>query len=161
MPIELAEPDLYDRDFLLWTQKQAAELRRAAHARVNLPIDFTNLAEEVESLGKSDRRAAVSHLAKIIEHLLKLELSPADRPRAGWKRSVRDARMELHLVLEDSPSLESDFSNLLERAYPLGADRAAAGLRKHAEADRLPRRCPYTVEQIRLGEWWPERRKAP
>src|SRR4051812_49650097 len=98
MTTELADPGLYERDFYLWTQRQAAELRHAAAQRTNLPLDLENLAEEVESLGKSDRRAVVSYLIKLIEHLLKLAYSPAQYPRSGWRKSVRKARRGLALI---------------------------------------------------------------
>jgi hypothetical protein len=158
MSTELADPDLYERDFFLWTQRQAAELRRAAAARVNLPLDFLNLAEEVESLGKTDRRAVVSHLATILEHLLKLELSPSDRPRAGWMRSVRDARKDLLLILEDNPVLAAKLPELIARAYRFGADEARYGLQKYGEKAQVPAECSYSVEQIQDLGWWPEQR---
>ena len=66
---------LYDRDFYLWTQTEAAKLRRAGEARLNLDLDFDNLAEEVESMGRSQLRSLESTLARVIEHLLKLQHS--------------------------------------------------------------------------------------
>ena len=78
----------YHTDFYAWTQDQACRLREAAAARVNLPLDFENLAEEVEGMGRSQASAVGSHLARIIEHLLKLSYSPVEAPRAGWRRSV-------------------------------------------------------------------------
>ena len=74
--------ELYDRDFLRWTEQQAAILRRAA-SDSNLPLDWENLAEEIESLGKSLRRELSSQLRRVLRHLFKLEASPADRPFAG------------------------------------------------------------------------------
>ena len=65
-------PPLYERDFCHWTAEQAAALRAAAARRLDLALDFENLAEEIESLGRSDRRALVSHIKRVIEHLLKL-----------------------------------------------------------------------------------------
>lgn len=158
MSTELADADLYERDFFLWTQRQAAELRHAAEHRANLPLDFANLAEEVESLGKSDRRAVTNHLATVIEHLLKLENSPAQPPRAGWRRSARDARTQLRLILRDSPSLLAGLPALIEDAYEIGVAKAETGLRRHEERAALPRSCPYGPEQLLDAGWWPERR---
>jgi Domain of unknown function DUF29 len=62
--------DLYDQDFLLWTEEQAAALRRVKES--NLPLDWENLAEEIESLGKSDRRQLRSQIRRILCHLFKL-----------------------------------------------------------------------------------------
>src|SRR5262249_21247609 len=94
---------LYDQDFFLWTQEQAAALRHAKGA--NLPLDWENLAEEIESLGKSLRAELNSQIRRILRHLLKLEASPATDPRAGWRTTVLDARTELEDLFEDSPSL--------------------------------------------------------
>ena len=82
----------YDDDFYAWTQEQARLLREAARERLNTPIDWDHVAEEIEDMGRNDRRAINSHLARIIEHLLKLEFSPASDPRSGWRKSVREQR---------------------------------------------------------------------
>src|SRR2546421_9988813 len=95
----------YDLDFYEWTQEQARVLREAASARVNLPIDWENVAEEIESMGRSDLSAASSQLARVIEHLLKLEYSPAREPRAGWEDSVALHPVQAEGILADSPSL--------------------------------------------------------
>jgi hypothetical protein len=86
--------ELYDRDFLRWTEQQATALRHAAKDS-NLPLDWENLAEEIESLGKSQRAALRSQLRRILRHHFKLEASPAIEPRRGWKESIRDARVEI------------------------------------------------------------------
>ena len=70
---------LYDEDFVRWTEEQAAALRRAKGS--NLALDWENLAEEIESLGKSDRRELRSQITRILRHLVKLEASPAAEPR--------------------------------------------------------------------------------
>src|SRR5439155_14627168 len=73
--------ELYEQDFLLWTKEQATALRRAADS--NLPLDWENLAEEMESLGASQRTELNSQLRRVLRHLFKLEASPAFEPRAG------------------------------------------------------------------------------
>ena len=64
--------DLYRSDYYAWTRQQADELRRLRVARLNTPLDLANLAEEIESLGRSDLRRVKSQLRRIMEHLLKL-----------------------------------------------------------------------------------------
>lgn len=81
---------LYEEDFLRWTEEQAAALRRAKGS--NLPLDWENLAEEIEDLGRSVRRELISQIRRILRHLLKLEASPAVGPRAGRRASVHEAR---------------------------------------------------------------------
>lgn len=71
---------LNEEDFVRWTEAQAATLRKAACLGINLPLDWENLAEEIDSLGRSQRRELRSRIATIIEHLLKLQCSPAAEP---------------------------------------------------------------------------------
>lgn len=75
---------LYEEDFVRWTEQQSTALREAAGVGTNLPLDWENLAEEIESLGRSQRHEVRSRIAVIIEHLLKLEHSHAIDPRRGW-----------------------------------------------------------------------------
>src|SRR6185369_9802269 len=81
--------ELYDRDVFLWTQEQAAALRAVRKSK--RPLDWDNLAEEIERLGKSQRTELNSQVRRILRHLFKLEVSRAAAPRAGWRTTVRDA----------------------------------------------------------------------
>jgi Domain of unknown function DUF29 len=94
---------LYDEDFVLWTEEQAALLRNARDS--NPPLDWENLAEEIASLGRSDRRALASQMRRILHHLLKMGASPTVEPQLGWRSTIVDARAEIEDVLRDSPSL--------------------------------------------------------
>ena len=87
--------DLYDQDLVLWSEEQGRALREAAGAGWNAPIDWENVAEEIESLGKSERRALASHIEVVIEHLLKLQASPAAEPARGWRDTIRRTRRRL------------------------------------------------------------------
>ena len=98
--------ELYDRDFFLWTQERAAALRAVKNS--NLPLDWANLADEIESLGKSDRRQLRSQIRRILRQLLKHEVSPALDPRVEWCSTIRDSRSEIEDVLHDSPSLRCE-----------------------------------------------------
>ena len=82
--------ELYDRDFFRWTQEQAAALRAVKNS--NLPLDWANLADEIESLGKSDRRQLRSQIRRILRHLLKLEVSPAFDPAGARPLPIADRR---------------------------------------------------------------------
>jgi hypothetical protein len=79
---------LYDEDFVRWTEEQSSALRDAAGVGTNLPLDWEHLAEEIESLGRSQRHELHSRLAVILEHLMKLEHSPAIDPRTGWMDTI-------------------------------------------------------------------------
>jgi len=154
-----SEP-LYERDFCEWTVEQAAALRGAAARRLNLALDFENLAEEIESLGRSDRRALVSHIKRVIEHLLKLQYSPAEEPRAGWQESVDLHRQEARGLLSDSPSLRQHVEIALETCYRDAARLAARALARDPGAVTLPDTCPYRLDEILAEDWWPGTRPA-
>ncbi|WP_207459396.1 DUF29 domain-containing protein [Azospirillum sp. SYSU D00513] len=149
----------YDRDFYAWTREQAARLREAAATGTNLPLDWENLAEEIESLGRSDFNGLTSQMTRIIEHLLKLELSPASDPRKGWRHSVEDARVDIEYLLEDSPSLGPRLPDALARSWRKGRIAAARGLERDGiMPQQLPSDCPYSIDQILDGAFWPVNR---
>lgn len=151
---------LYEQDFVRWTEAQAAVLRRAAETKSNLPLDWTNLAEEVESLGRSQRRELRSRLATIIEHLLKLEYSPATEPRIGWIETIGRERREIERLLEDSPSLRGELEQALAAEWQRTASFVAEVLEQRGELDpdsSIPLRSKsYSIEQL-LGAWLPDR----
>jgi hypothetical protein len=96
----------YDTDVFVWSHRQADLLRRmGAGERVNDQVDWANVAEEIESLGNSDRRDLSSRIQTILRHLIKLQASPATEPRAGWQRTVVEQRLQIGRLLKDSPSL--------------------------------------------------------
>src|SRR6266853_6074361 len=103
--------ELYEQDFFLWTKEQAAALRLTKNS--NLPLDWENLAEEIEDLGKSDRRELRSQIRRIMRHLAKLQFSPAHDPRRGWHETIVDGRSEVELILRDSPSLKRQRSRIV------------------------------------------------
>ena len=153
-----AAAELYDQDFLLWTREQSKLLREAAERRVNFPLDWENLAEEIESLGKSLRSELRSRLRTIIEHLLKLEHSAAREPRNGWIETVERTRGEAELLLEENPSLRRELADLVDTMFERFAEIAVNDLIRRGELDKsrrdeiLARR--YTEEEV-LQDWFP------
>jgi len=148
--------NLYDRDFFLWTQEQSAALRRAKDS--NLPLDWENLAEEIESLGKSQWAELNSQVRRILRHLLKLESSPASDPRAGWRATILDARTELEDLLENSPSLRREIDRTVRKQLHAAAKLATADLEQHQEPTggvqaRLDR-GGFTAQQV-IEDWFP------
>jgi hypothetical protein len=158
-------PDrLYEEDFLRWTEEQAAALRKAAGSGANLPLDWGNLAEEVESLGISQKHELRSRIATILEHLLKLEYSPAGRPRNGWIATIGRERLVIEDLLETSPSLRREVPAVVARSLPRTAKLVGRMLQNRREgAPDLAARitaASYTPEQV-LGDWFPESRQPP
>ena len=97
---------LYERDFVRWTAEQTRALHQAAHAGSNLPLDWDNLAEEIESLGRAQRHQLASRIGTILEHLLKLQASAAAAPRQGSEATIIRERGRIRRLLRDSPSLQ-------------------------------------------------------
>jgi hypothetical protein len=142
----------YDDDYYAWTQYQASVLRTMR--RADNRLDRERVAEEIEDLGKSERDTVRSQIVRILEHLLKLEHSPAADPRFDWMATIVDARR----LLEDkiTATLQRDAETRLTRLYSDGRELAQIGLRKFGEnAEDLPLACPYTLEQIRERGWYP------
>ena len=94
--------DLYDRHFYAWTQDQAERLRALTGAD---RIDAAHMAEELEDLGKREKRELESHLQQFLAHLIKLAASPARSPRRHWFDEANRAHADALLVLADSPGL--------------------------------------------------------
>ncbi len=148
---------MYDQDLVLWSEEQARALRTAANAGWNAPIDWENVAEEIESLGKSDRRALASHIGIVIEHLLKLQTFPLPILSRGWKESILRARGEIERLLEDSPSLRSEVAGMIARELPRARALVRAGLKDYGEQPTIDLdQVTYTEDQV-LGDWMPER----
>ena len=150
----------YDRDFFAWTQQQAELLRRAAAGEPAADLDLENLAEEIESLGKRDRRALTNNVARIAEHLLKLQYFEAailarQGPASGMGELSRRAPLEGAQNPGGQPGLRSDLQDTLGESYDDGRRRAARALRGELDPKALPERCPYTVDQILDHDWWP------
>lgn len=145
-------PDsLYEDDFYAWTQQQADLLRRLPPAGNEL--DLENIAEEIESLGRSDLRTARSLVTHIIEHFLKLAFSGLHEPVNHWRAEIVEWRLQLEQVLTQSLVSKLDLPSLY---------RAALRLVRRLEDDvpgltaRLPVQCPYTLDEIvsAAGEEW-------
>ena len=128
---------LYDEDFVAWAKQQALALRTAARGGSNQPIDWENVAEEIAELGKSQTRALQAHMVRIIQHLVKLEHSPAIDPRAGWRRSIRLSRLQIEHILEENPSLRREVRRLASAAIKRGIEFAIVDLEDHREIDDL------------------------
>ncbi len=148
---------LYDEDFYAWTQRQADLLRRLPP--VGNELDLENIAEEIESLGRSDLRAARSLCQHIIEHFLKLEFSGLEEPADHWRDEIVEWRLQLEQILSRSIEAKLDVPSLYRTALRLvrRLERDVPGMMR-----RLPQACPYTLEQIVSGgdeDWFPAPRE--
>ncbi len=149
---------LYERDFVLWTEEQAEHLRQAARTGSTLPLDWENLAEEIESLGRSDRREVRSLVQQILVHLLKLACSPSERPKLHWESEVSLFRTQLELCLRDSPSLRRNLEWVVADEIPNAVKIAALELERHDERDAADkvraRSLTLTANEILEPGWF-------
>ncbi|HEY1794692.1 MAG TPA: DUF29 domain-containing protein [Stellaceae bacterium] len=150
---------LYREDVFAWSKEQAEALRSAAHGGSNQTLDWENLAEEIESVGASQKLALRSQMRRIVEHLLKLQFSPAADPRRGWFETVGDARSEIEDLFQTSPSLRAEANAAVPSVLRLGSRKALRELEQHGELDRTLtdriRVATYTIEQILDEDWFP------
>jgi len=145
----IAKSSLYDRDFYAWSKKQAALLRAGKLQQA----DIEHIAEEIESMGKTEKRELISRLTVLLLHLLKWRFQPGKRA-ASWEASVKVQRNRLIDHLDDNPSLRPLAPAALATAYRDAVIEAVAetGL----PGPMFPETCPWTLEQILSAEFWPE-----
>ena len=151
------EQQLYDKDFWTWTQEQAAALRRREFGAV----DWDNVIEEIETLGRSERSAWTSYCANVIAHLLKIEHSPASRDLNHWLGEIVAWRGEMYDKLYENPGMKGELPEMLGTAWKRGRRGAAQKLAEYESEggapttrlmrswqQRLPAECPYCLEDI-------------
>lgn len=140
---------LYDQDFYLWTQKMSELIKN----RQFDAVDWENIVEEIETLGRSEKRAVKSHLVILLLHLLKWQYQPEYRCRS-WSASTNNARRQLQKLLKENPSLATDF--LVESvpvAYEEAREKASEETTIYLE--NFPIECPYSIEEIKQKNWLP------
>ncbi len=141
-------PTTYDQDFFAWTQEQSRLLRAGALAELDVP----NLVEEIESMGRSEKRELGSRLTVLMAHLLKWQFQPTLRSRS-WELTLTEQRAQVDEVLEDNPSLLAQIDEILDRAYRYA--RIDAAKETGLTLTTFPTRCPYSLDQILEFGWLP------
>jgi hypothetical protein len=139
----------YDDDFFAWTQEQARLLRDGDLSG----IDVENLAEEVESMGRSDRREIMSRLIVLLTHMLKWQFQ-SERRSPSWTDTINEQRTQIDLLLAASPSLQSFSTEAVADAYARA--RRTAARETNIDPGGFPTLCPYTPEQILSEDFLPE-----
>jgi hypothetical protein len=141
--------ELYDTDFAEWTRHNAELLRSG---RVS-EADLEHIAEEIEDMGKRERRSLHNRSVRLIEHLLKWRYQP-ERRGASWTRTIILQRRSIRRLLGENPSFRAGFADVVAEAY----DDAAAVVSEVMNRPRneLPVSCPFTVEQLLTEGYLPE-----
>jgi hypothetical protein len=110
------------------------------------------LAEEIESLGRSDKREIKSRLENLLVHLVKWRCQP-ERRSAPWEASIDEARQRIGRVIKDSPSLRSYPGEVLSEAYRYAIRNKAI---RALELRHLPEACPWAIEDVLSVEFLPK-----
>lgn len=141
--------DLYDSDTYTWAMQQADALRR----RSANEIDWENVAEEVESVGKSQASELRSRYAILLLHLLKWLVQPERRSRS-WETSIRVQRRAIEDHLGENPGLKPRRDELFGRAY-FEARLTASG-ETDLSLETFPETNPFTLAEAMHESYWPE-----
>lgn len=132
---------LYDQDFYAWTQRQIGLLKTQQWEQV----DVDNLIEEIDSLGKQERRELCNRLGILLGHLLKWHYQPEARSKS-WFYTIKEQRIRIIRHLKDNPSLKP----YLDEAIIIGYEDGLLLFGKETPLDpkQLPQSCPFSEAQI-------------
>ncbi len=140
---------LYESDFYAWANEQAALLRAGKLSAA----DVEHIAEEIESMGKTEKRELISRLKVLLLHLLKWRYQPVVRS-VSWQLTVKEQRREVARHLADNPSLKTRLFETMADAY--GDAIIGAARETGLPEETFPTECPWTFEQIMDASFWPE-----
>jgi len=140
---------LYEQDFYAWANQQAALLRAGKLSAA----DIEHIAEEIESMGKTEKRELVNRLAVLLLHLLKWQFQPMLRG-PSWRATIRIQRLDIARHMTDNPSLQAKLDEAIRDGYRKAAIRASAetGLTEGT----FPEVCPWSFDQLMDDGFWPE-----
>jgi hypothetical protein len=141
--------DLYKKDFYAWTTEQAALLRAGKLSAA----DIANIAEEIESMGRSQKRELISRLRVLLAHLLKWQFQPEGRS-SEWRGTITEQRQQCADLLRDNPSLRPLLAEFAADACD-GALRIAMNETGITRAI-FPIMCPWPIAQVMDEDFWPE-----
>jgi hypothetical protein len=150
-PSERLAATSYDKDVILWSEEQARLLRAGRFA----DLDIEHLADEIEDVGKSEKREFASRMAVLLAHLLKWSRQPKMRTNS-WRSTIIVQRKRVALALKATPSLNAVMRDPVWQE-DIWLDAAAQAQKETGLAeDELPEACPWTMEQTADQDFWPE-----
>jgi hypothetical protein len=139
----------YEQDFYAWTVEQGKLLRAGELTQ----LDIANLAEEIESLGRRDRRELIDRLKNLLMELLRWRLETGARC-GNWQAQILQQRFEIDQIIDDSPSLRKFAAGRLDEAYADARQRVIESLQL-LQPD-FPVKCPFTLDQVLAEDFLPE-----
>jgi Domain of unknown function DUF29 len=141
----------YDKDVILWSQEQARLLRAGRFAE----LDIEHVADEIEDVGKSEKRELANRMAVLLAHLLKWSRQPENRTKS-WRATISLQRKRIALAIKATPSLKAVMRDPDWREDVWLDASAQAQKEAGLSLEDLPKTCPWTVEQAADEEFWPE-----
>jgi hypothetical protein len=139
----------YDKDIVAWANEQASFIRAG---RFDL-VDAEHLAEEMEIMGKSEKRELASRMALLLAHLLKWQYQP-NRRGTSWQKTIRVQRKDIAYELRDMPSLKTLLTD--QEWADLVWEKAVLQAEDETGLDNFPETCTWTKEQILDQDFFPE-----
>lgn len=140
--------DVYHRDFYTWAIQNVQLIRQCRFSE----LDMEHIAEELECMGKSEKRELISRLSVLIAHLLKWLFQPELRSNS-WQYTIEEQRRCAVDILEDSPGLRHEIEDKLTKAY--GNAILIAARETGFGKSHFPEHCPFSLEQILDENFWP------
>jgi predicted DNA-binding ribbon-helix-helix protein len=141
--------NLYEQDYYSWLEQTALSLRKQAFDQ----LDLENLIEEIEDIGRSEKRALESNLRVVLWHLLKWKYQPLQRS-GSWRGSIAEHRIRIRKALQDSPSLKNYLPEVFDETYQDAIKIASqeTGL----ESETFPISCEWTLQNVLDEAWLPD-----
>ncbi len=140
---------LYETDYLRWIETTLEKLRVQDYSN----IDWENLIEEIEDMGRSERRNLKSYLIVVLTHLLKWQYQPEFKS-GSWKGSIVEHRRRIREALLDSPSLKPYLEEVFAGCYLDAVEQASA--ETELPVEKFPQECPYTSTEVLDSNFLPE-----
>ena len=144
----MPESALYERDFYAWANEQASLLRAGKLSAA----DISNIAEEIESMGKTEKKELESRLKVLLMHLLKWQFQPRRRG-ASWEATIKGQRRALAKHVGENPSLAPLMPATIADAYVDAVYDAVA--ETSLPEDTFPQICPWSARDITDPAFWP------
>ncbi len=147
--VQQNRPNLYEHDFYAWTQQQKELLGKEQYKE----LDIANLIEEIDALGKQQKKELRNRLAVLLGHLLKWQYQPGMRTKS-WRVTMDIQRSEIKQILLENPSLKPYIAEALTLGYQAGVKLAV--LETPLEYRDFPTVLPYRWPQILDESFFPD-----
>ena len=140
----------YEQDFVGWLNTQAELLKTG---KVN-ELDIKNLVEEIEAMGRSEKRELESRMIVLVMHLLKWTFQPNYQSRS-WANTINEQRRRIGRVIKDSPSLKNSlndtewFNDIWQSALYQAVSETGLDIKI------FPEQPIWTTQQILVDDFFP------